>query len=202
MHEASRRIEALAAPIAAAFGCDVVAVRFSQGRRRAIVTVFLDVAQPEPSEEEWKLAARPLDPAHPEPAPYGGSRVSVDTCGKASREIEAAIEVEGAIPGSYVLEVSSPGLDRPLVRPSDFVRHRGRRIEVRIEEPLAGSRHLRGTIVAADRAAFWLGAFEAGSGAGTEPRRIEFGNLVSARLLVEIPQPVKPGHPGSKARKR
>ena len=203
MSETGRRIEVLATPIAAAFGCDVVTVRFSQGRRRSIVTVFLDVAQVTPGEEEWSRAAAPFDPEREEnPPPYEGSRVSVDTCSRASREIEAAMEAEGVIPGSYVLEVSSPGLDRPLVRPADFVRHRGRPIEVRTEEAVGGSRHVRGRLAAVDQEGFVVLPADAGSGPGAAPRRISFGDVSSARLVIELRQPVKPGRPGSKVRKR
>ena len=203
MLESGRRVEALAKPIAAAFGCDVVLVRFSQGRRRAVVTVFLDLALPEPSEDEWRRAGMAFDPAtEPAPAEYEGSRVSVETCGRASREIEAAIDAEGAIVGSYVLEVSSPGLERPLVRPADFVRHRGRRIEVRTREPLDGSRNLRSLLLQADSQGFLLGPAEGGSGPGAGSRRIELDNVASVRLVVEIRRPEKPGHPANKARKR
>ncbi|MBI5502985.1 MAG: ribosome maturation factor RimP [Deltaproteobacteria bacterium] len=203
MQEAGRRVEALARPIVAAFGCDVVVVRLSQGKRRSVVTVFLDTVLPEPTDEDWKRAALPLVPgAEPPPAAYEGSRVSVETCGRASREIEAAIDADGAIVGSYVLEVSSPGLERPLVRPADFVRHRGRPIEVWTKEPLDGSRHLRGLLAQADPRGFLLVPPAAGSGPGGEPRRIDYENVVSARLVVEIRRPEKPGHPANKARKR
>jgi ribosome maturation factor RimP len=203
MLETGHRVEALARPIAAAFGCDVVVVRFSQGRRRSTVTVFLDLAQPEPTEDEWRRAALLFDPSiEASPAEYQGSRVSVETCGRASREIEAAIEAESAIVGSYVLEVSSPGLERPLVRPADFVRHRGRRIEVRTREPLDGSRNMRGLLLQVDPQGFLLGPAEDGSGPRVGSRRIEFDKVASVRLVVEIRRPEKPGHPANKARKR
>lgn len=51
--------------------------------------------------------------------------VSLDDCERVSREIEAQLDVEDTIPGSYILEVSSPGLDRPLRRPEDFRRFKG-----------------------------------------------------------------------------
>jgi ribosome maturation factor RimP len=203
MDEIGRRIEALARPIAAAFGCDVVGVRFGQGRKRAIVTVFLDTSQPEPTAEEWQAAGRPFDgEREPAPPPYAGSRVSVDACGRVSREVGAAIDAEGAIKGSYVLEVSSPGLERPLVRPADFVRHRGRRVELRTIEAVDGSRLLRGMLSAVEAEAVWVVPGEARGGAPAGPRRVPFAAVTSARLLYEIKAPVKPGRPGSKARKR
>jgi ribosome maturation factor RimP len=203
MGEIGQRIEALARPIAEAFGCDVVCVRYGQGRKRAIVTVFLDTIQPEPTAEEWQAASRPFDPERePVPAPYAGSTVSVDACSRVSREVGAAIDAEAAIKGSYVLEVSSPGLERPLVRPADFVRHRGRPVELRTVEAVDGSRLLRGTLAAVDAEAVWVVSGEARVGVAVAPRRIPFAALTSARLLFEIKAPVKPGRPGSKARKR
>jgi ribosome maturation factor RimP len=202
MDEIGRRIEALARPIAAAFGCDVVGVRFGQGRKRAIVTVFLDRSLPEPTAEEWRAAAQPFDPQRePAPAPYAGSSVSVDACSRVSREVGAAIDAEGAITGSYVLEVSSPGLERPLVRPADFVRHRGRRIELRTAEVMDGSRLMRGTLAAVEAEGVLVLPGEAGGAAGA-PRRVRFELITSARLMYEVKAPVKPGRPGSKARKR
>jgi len=201
MQDVGRRIEALAGPIAAAFGCDVVSVRYSRGPRRSIITVFLDLAQPEPSPGEWVRAGVPFDEAGEElPPPYPGSAVAIDTCSRASREIDAVIEAESVVSGSYVLEVSSPGLARPLVRPADYVRHRGRAIEVRTVETIGDSRFLRGRLVAVDPEGFVVVASE-GAGRG-EPCRVAFANVASARLVVDIPVPVKPGRRGSGMRKR
>ncbi|NMC71515.1 MAG: ribosome maturation factor RimP [Myxococcales bacterium] len=202
MDDIGRRIEALARPIAAAFGCDVVGVRFGQGRKRAIVTVFLDTIQPDPTPEQWQAAERPFDPERdPLPPPYAGSRVSVDACSRVSREVGAAIDAEGVVPGSYVLEVSSPGLERPLVRPADFVRHRGRRVELRTVEAVEGSRLVRGMLAAVDAEAVWVVPGEARGGPAA-PRRVPLAAIAAARLLYEVEAPVKPGRPGSKARKR
>ncbi|MBN1771888.1 MAG: ribosome maturation factor RimP [Deltaproteobacteria bacterium] len=203
MEEIRRRIEALARPIAAAFGCDVVGVRYGQGRKRAIVTIFLDTVQPEPTAEERQAASRPFDAERePAPPPYAGSSVSVDACSRVSREVSAAIDAEGVIAGSYVLEVSSPGLERPLVRSADFVRHRGRRVELRTVEAVAGSQMVRGMLAAVEAEAVWVVPGEAQGGAAVAARRIPFDVLRSARLLYEVKVPVKPGRPGSKARKR
>jgi len=197
-----RRIEALARPIAAAFGCDVVGVRCGPGRKRTVVTVFLDTIQPDPTPEEWQAARRIFDPERdPAPPPYAGSRVSVDACSRVSREVGAAIDAEGAVPGSYVLEVSSPGLERPLVRPADFVRHRGRRVELRMVEAMEGSRWVRGMLAAADAEAVWV-VPDGARGGPAVPRRIPYAAVSAARLLYEADAPVKPGRRGSKARKR
>jgi ribosome maturation factor RimP len=67
-------------------------------------------------------------------------------CVQASRAVEYLLDVEGAVPMAYDLEVSSPGLDRPLRRTEDFLRFVGHEIEVRTVEPLEGRRHYRGRL--------------------------------------------------------
>lgn len=64
--------------------------------------------------------------------------VSVGDCTKVSRSLEPWLEDEAGMPGRYVLEVSSPGLDRPLTRVRDFDRFRGRRVAVKGREALCG----------------------------------------------------------------
>lgn len=202
MEDVERRIQALAQPIAAAFGCDVVAVRYRLGRKRAVVTLFLDTSQPEPTAEQWKEAARPFDPERdPAPPSYAGSRVSVEMCSRVSREVGAAIEAEGVIVGSHVLEVSSPGLERPLVRPADFLRHRGRRIELRLLEAVDGSRVIRGLLAAVDPEGIWVRPDRPGGGTES-PRRVPFGAFTAARLVYEQKGPGGPGPAARRSRKR
>lgn len=74
--------------------------------------------------------------------------VSLDDCTAMSREIEARLDEGDLVPDSYVLEVSSPGLERPLTRGRDFRRFRGRRVVLFGEEPLwEGSRRLEGELL-------------------------------------------------------
>ena len=72
--------------------------------------------------------------------------ISVGDCEKASREIETAIEVEEVIRERYSLEVSSPGLDRPLVKEADFVRFAGQTASIKTREPIEGRRNYKGTL--------------------------------------------------------
>jgi ribosome maturation factor RimP len=67
------------------------------------------------------------------------SGVSIDDCQGASRTIEPILDVEDFIEPAYDLEVSSPGLDRPLRRPQDFDRFAGQRANVKAFAPLAGT---------------------------------------------------------------
>ncbi len=77
-----------------------------------------------------------------------GDTVSLENCERVSRDISAALDVADMIPHAYQLEVSSPGLDRPLRRQSDFARFAGREARIRLTEGVDGRRnfsgHLRG----------------------------------------------------------
>ena len=73
--------------------------------------------------------------------------VTIDDCVKVSREIGYHIDVEDMIDNKYALEVSSPGLDRPLTREKDFVRGLGRKIKVKTVTTLRGQRHFVGRLI-------------------------------------------------------
>jgi ribosome maturation factor RimP len=75
--------------------------------------------------------------------------VTVDDCAGVSRQLSAILDVEDPFPGSYSLEVSSPGLDRPLVTPADFRRFQGEVIKVRLLNALDGRRNFTGRLVEA-----------------------------------------------------
>lgn len=62
--------------------------------------------------------------------------VTLDDCREVSRTVEPILDVEDLVEGSYHLEVSSPGLDRPLRKPEDFARHAGQRVKVRTGRPV------------------------------------------------------------------
>jgi len=72
--------------------------------------------------------------------------VTVFDCQKLSREIEDLIEIHELIKDHYVLEVSSPGLDRPLKKESDFIRNKGKQIQVNTYSPINNSKTNTGTI--------------------------------------------------------
>lgn len=78
--------------------------------------------------------------------------VSIDDCARVSQIVGDLLDAEGIsdrIPGRYHLEVSSPGLDRPLVKPRDYTRFVGQQVNVTTREPLAGRRNFKGTLAAA-----------------------------------------------------
>jgi len=77
----------------------------------------------------------------------GPEGVTVDDCAAVSRQLSAILDVEDPITGSYTLEVSSPGLDRPLVTPADFRRFQGAMIKVRLLNALDGRRNFTGRLL-------------------------------------------------------
>lgn len=70
--------------------------------------------------------------------------MTVDDCAEISRNISAILDVEDPVPGAYDLEVSSPGIDRPLVRRDDFERFAGQVARVETGRPIDGRRRFRG----------------------------------------------------------
>lgn len=76
-----------------------------------------------------------------------GAAMLVDDCATISRAVSAILDVEDPIPSAYMLEVSSPGLDRPLVRPRDFQRFAGYEARIELRQPLNGRKRFRGVLV-------------------------------------------------------
>lgn len=109
------RVSAVARPILESLRLELVEIEFKRGGRESVLRLFIDRE--------------------------GG--VTLDDCADVSRELSAILDVEDFIPGHYNLEVSSPGLDRPLKTPADYERFTGRLVKVRTYEPFpddAGNR--------------------------------------------------------------
>ena len=69
-----------------------------------------------------------------------------EDCANVSREVGTILDVEDVISGAYTLEVSSPGLDRKLIRPADYERFTGSRIKLTTQQPVNGNRHFEGRL--------------------------------------------------------
>ena len=72
--------------------------------------------------------------------------IEVEECATISRAVSAVLDVEDPIAGEYVLEVSSPGIDRPLTRLKDFERYDGYEVKIETSEAIDGRRRFRGTL--------------------------------------------------------
>src|SRR6185312_5617244 len=104
--------------------------------------------------------------------------VTVDDCEAASREISALLDVNDPVAGRYTLEVSSPGLDRPLFTPEQFARFVGEAVKINVNLPLDGRRRFHGTIkeIEGDRITIEQDG---------EPVTIVHANVAKARLAPD-----------------
>lgn len=127
--------------------------------------------------------------------------VSVDDCEAASREISALLDVDDPIAGHYVLEVSSPGIERPLFSAAQFARFIGSDAKVTLKLPRDGRRRLRGTIAAVGGASIAMDVD--GARMAVDEDEIESAHLVADwDALGYTPKP-KPGKgPGGAKGKR
>jgi ribosome maturation factor RimP len=107
-----------------------------------------------------------------------GQGVTLNDLSRVSRELSDLLDVYDCVPGSYTLEVSSPGINRRLRRPEHFRRYIGQRVQVRTKEPVEGRRTFSGTLqtVEADRIEI---VSEAAS------HWIRFDQMARANLFVE-----------------
>jgi len=104
--------------------------------------------------------------------------IAVEDCERVSREVAALLDVEDPIPGHYNLEVSSPGLDRPLFTLEQFERFRGEQVRLSLYAPQDGRRKFKGQILGAENGKIRLDQ----DGAEVE---LELGNIAKARLVPD-----------------
>ena len=121
VNELERRIEAVIAPTVVGMGYELVRIAMSRG---GTLQVMIDRAD--------------------------GAAIGVEDCATLSRALSAVLDVEDPIPSSYTLEVSSPGIDRPLTRPKDYERWTGHVARLETAEPIAGRRRFKGTLLGLD----------------------------------------------------
>ncbi len=76
--------------------------------------------------------------------------VTVEDCAEVSREVGAVLDVQNPIPNPYFLEVSSPGLTRPLKKPEDFDKYRNHLVRLKTVEPIEGRKNFKGTLLGLD----------------------------------------------------
>ncbi|WP_343218278.1 ribosome maturation factor RimP [Halomonas sp. McH1-25] len=76
--------------------------------------------------------------------------ITVDHCADVSRQVSGILDVEDPIPGQYQLEVSSPGMDRPLFTLAQFERYKGNTVSLRLRAPFEGRRKFKGLLAGID----------------------------------------------------
>lgn len=121
--EQERRLLDLIRPVAEGIGLDIVRLRVSGGRR-----------------PQLQIMAEKT----------GGAPTDVEDCARLSRALSPVLESEDPISDPYVLEVSTPGIDRPLTRPGDFGRWIGHAARIELARPMDGRRRFTGTITGED----------------------------------------------------
>jgi len=103
-----QQIEHLALPLVDSLGMELVEIEYKREGRQMVLRLYIDKE--------------------------GG--ITLDDCAAVSRELSAALDVEDILPEKYTLEVSSPGLNRPLKSPADFERYVGRLVKIKTCEPM------------------------------------------------------------------
>ena len=118
--------------VLADLGLECLGVEFTPSQGQSTLRVYLDLPEADGAERR---------------------EVGIEDCEKASRELSALLDVDDPIPGHYVLEVSSPGIDRPLFTAAHFRKAAGQEVKVLLKAPLDGRRRLRGklAVVEGDR---------------------------------------------------
>ncbi|MBV8165504.1 MAG: ribosome maturation factor RimP [Alphaproteobacteria bacterium] len=114
------RVTALIAPTLESLGYDLVRVQFIPGGRASL-----------------QIMAERCD----------GQAMQIEHCTEISRAVSALLDVEDPVPGRYELEVSSPGIDRPLTRASDFERFAGFEVKLETGRPVLGRKRFRGRLL-------------------------------------------------------
>jgi ribosome maturation factor RimP len=105
--------------------------------------------------------------------------VTLDDCQRISRQVEDLIEVHEVIADPYVLEVSSPGLDRPLKKERDFIRNKEKRVRVKSFSPINGKKQRVGTIQDFKNGTLYLKDTDG-------IQEIPLENIAQAKLTVEL----------------
>jgi ribosome maturation factor RimP len=107
---------------------------------------------------------------------------TIEDCEAASRALSPSLDVEDPIPGGYRLELSSPGIDRPLVRRSDFKRALGHEAKIEMEIPVDGRKRFRGEITGTEGTDAMLRFVN--SAGETQNARLPIGDMAEARLVL------------------
>ena len=114
-----KELEALFAPIVEAVGCRIWGVEYLSQGKRSMLRIYIDRDE----------------------------GVSVDDCERVSRQVSALLDVEDPLGPAYTLEVSSPGLDRLLMKPEHYVESVGEVVDVRLNFAFEGRRHFVGQMM-------------------------------------------------------
>jgi ribosome maturation factor RimP len=157
--EAVERIRAVAERVVQAHGLELFDVQLRRESIGWVVRVFID---------------------KPGPSGTPDDSVGIEDCAHVSRDLSAILDVEDPLDCTYTLEVSSPGLDRPLRGERDYERFAGRRAKIVVDPAIDGQKHFAGRIRGIENGAV---VFEA---EGRKRHRIPLATITRAKLDVEF----------------
>jgi ribosome maturation factor RimP len=153
------QVRELAARVAGMYGLDLFDVQFRREASGMVLRIRLD---------------------RPGPAATAEESVSVEDCARVSRDLSAVLDVEDVVPTAYTLEVSSPGLDRPLRNAADYRRFSGRRAKLVMRGMIDGQGFFKGTLAGVDGPEVLI------DGDDGRRHRVPLGAITRANLEVEF----------------
>lgn len=156
MTDKAEDIARLLAPTVTSLGLELLGIEYLPAAGGALVRLYIDVPQADASERS----------------------VGIEDCESVSREVSAQLDVEDPITGNYTLEVSSPGIDRPLFGAAQFARFIGESAKVTLKLPMDGRRRLQGNILRVEGESIVFAVDNA-------EFVVEAGNIDKARLVPD-----------------
>lgn len=170
MSDKATEVSSLLAPTVESLGLELLGIEYLPAPGGATLRLYIDVPH-----AEWDART-----------------VSIDDCERVSREVSAQLDVEDPISGNYTLEVSSPGVDRPLFTAEQFARHAGEQAKVVLRLAQDGRRRFEGRIVGVEGESIVFGIEGAAA-----PLTAAFDNIEKARIVPDWAAlglaPQKPG---------
>lgn len=202
MTSITEHITNIAAPLAASLGIALWGVEFAPGGR-SVLRVFVEGAG-DTSGADCPVEVTDCGDDEADAFSHG---VTIEQCAELSRMLGLALDVEDILPGAYVLEVSSPGLDRAFFSASQLAGALGRTVEVTYADPpdeYPGRRRFRGVLEEADpEAGFALRLEDAALPGETPPLlRFIFEKVKKVKQVFVVPEKERPGKSGKKGKAR
>ena len=153
MAEVAENLTSLIEPVVEGLGYELLGIEYISQGRHSILRLYIDSEQ----------------------------GIGLGDCEQVSRQVSGVLDVEDPLKGQYVLEVSSPGLDRPLFKAEHYIRHIGQTVRIRLRRPQNNQRKFRGEIVAADEESILLRDAENG-----QETRLVYSDIEKANLEPEF----------------
>ena len=157
--DVAEQVRNVATRVAHTYGLDIFDVQFRREAAGMVLRVLID---------------------RPGPAATAEESVSVEDCAHVSRDLSAMLDVEDIVPTAYTLEVSSPGLDRPLRHADDYRRFAGRRAKIVMREAVDGQTFFKGQLAGVEGQAVLI------DGEDGRRHQVPLGVITRANLEVEF----------------